>query len=39
MSEEARVREIYKRVSEAAKEWPTTSLDYYHGQPFKAPGC
>lgn len=36
MTEEARVREIYKRVSEAAKNWPTTSLDYYHGQPFKA---
>jgi endonuclease-3 len=36
MSEDLRVREIYRRVSEAAKDWPTTSLDYYHGQPFKA---
>jgi endonuclease-3 len=36
MNEEERVREIYKRVSEAAKDWPTTSLDFFQGQPFKA---
>lgn len=36
MSEEARVREIYRRVSQAAENWPTTTLDHYHRQPFKA---
>ncbi|MAS34917.1 MAG: endonuclease III [Anaerolineaceae bacterium] len=36
MTEEDRIREIYHRVSEAAEHWPTTTLDYYHGQPFKA---
>lgn len=36
MTEEDRIREIYRRVSEAAEHWPTTTLDYYHGQPFKA---
>ncbi len=36
MSEDVRVREIYKRVSEAAENWPTTTLDHYHRQPFKA---
>ena len=36
MDEEARVREIYERISEAAKKWPPTTLSYYKGQPFKA---
>lgn len=36
MSEDERVREIYRRVSEAAHNWPTTTLDHYQHQPFKA---
>lgn len=36
MSEEARVREIYRRISEAAQCWPPTTLSHYDGQPFKA---
>jgi endonuclease III len=36
MSDEARIREIYRRISEAAQNWPTTTLDHYQGQPFKA---
>ncbi len=36
MSDEERVREIYRRIREAAENWPTTSLAYYQGQPFKA---
>jgi endonuclease-3 len=31
-----RVREIYRRISEAAKNWTPTTLSYYKGQPFKA---
>jgi endonuclease III len=36
MDEEAHVREIYRRISEAAKNWPPTTLSYYKNQPFKA---
>ena len=36
MDEMARVREIYRRIDEAAKHWPPTTLSYYKGQPFKA---
>ncbi|MBZ0301949.1 MAG: endonuclease III [Anaerolineae bacterium] len=36
MSEDERIREIYRRVSAAAEHWPTTTLDHYRGQPFKA---
>lgn len=34
--DEARVREIFRRISEAAEHWPITTLDHYQGQPFKA---
>ncbi|GAB4517001.1 MAG: endonuclease III [Anaerolineae bacterium] len=33
---EARVREIYRRLSIAAEHWDKTSLSYFEGQPFKA---
>jgi endonuclease-3 len=36
MPEDERVREIYERISTAAKSWPPTTLSYYEGQPFKA---
>lgn len=36
MDTEDRVREIYRRISEAAQKWPPTTLSYYNGQPFKA---
>ncbi|MBZ0297505.1 MAG: endonuclease III [Anaerolineae bacterium] len=36
MTEAERVREIYKRIEQAAKDWPTTSLDYFQEEPFKA---
>ncbi len=36
MTEAERIDEIYKRLTEAAKNWPTTSLDHFQGQPFKA---
>ena len=36
MSEDQRIREIYRRVSEAAENWPITTLDHFAAQPFKA---
>jgi endonuclease-3 len=36
MDETERIREIHDRISEAAKNWPPTTLSYYEGQPFKA---
>jgi endonuclease-3 len=36
LDEQARVGEIYRRISEAAQFWPITTLDHYHRQPFKA---
>jgi endonuclease III len=36
MDEEARIREIYRRIDAAAKNWTPTTLSYYKGQPFKA---
>jgi endonuclease-3 len=36
MDESERIREIHDRISEAAKNWPPTTLSYYEGQPFKA---
>lgn len=36
MDEQARVRDIYVRLKEAAKNWPPTTLSYFEGQPFKA---
>lgn len=36
MDDSARVREIYERISEVAKNWPPTTLSYYKNQPFKA---
>lgn len=36
MTEAERIREIYRRVEQAAKNWPTTSLDYFQGRPFRA---
>jgi endonuclease-3 len=35
-NDQSRIREIYQRVSEAAKHWPITTLDHFQGQPFKA---
>jgi endonuclease-3 len=31
-----RIREIYRRIREAAQHWDPTSLSYFEGQPFKA---
>lgn len=31
-----RIRDIYERISAAAENWPITTLDHYHHQPFKA---
>ena len=36
MNEIERICEIYQRVSEAAENWPITTLDHFSGQPFKA---
>src|SRR5574338_53997 len=36
MDESARIREIYERINDAAKNWPPTTLSYYKSQPFKA---
>lgn len=36
MDDSARIREIYERISAAAKHWPPTTLSYYKNQPFKA---
>ena len=36
MTEAQRAREIYKRLVEAAENWPITTLDRFQGQPFKA---
>ena len=36
MSEAGRIREIYERIEQAAQHWPTTTLDHFHGEPFKA---
>jgi len=36
MDDSERIREIYRRLVEASKDWPTTTLDHYQGQPFKA---
>ena len=36
MTEAQRIREIYRRVSEAAENWPITTLDHFAGQPFQA---
>ena len=36
MNEEQRIREIYQGLSQAAENWPITTLDHYQGQPFKA---
>lgn len=36
MNEEQRIREIYARLSEAAEQWPITTLEHFEGQPFKA---
>jgi len=33
---ETRVRELYRRIDAAAKNWTPTTLSYYKGQPFKA---
>lgn len=34
--EQSRIREIYARISEAAKQWEPTTLSRFTGQPFKA---
>lgn len=34
--EQARVREIYRRLKAASANWDPTSLSYFKGQPFKA---
>ncbi len=36
MDEQARIHEIYRRISAAAQNWMPTTLSYYDGQPYKA---
>jgi endonuclease-3 len=36
MQENEHIDEIYRRLIEAAEDWPITTLDHYQGQPFKA---
>jgi len=36
MPEDERIRDIYERISQAAKDWTPTTLSYYENQPFKA---
>lgn len=36
MAEEQRIRDLYERISAAARNWLPTTLSHFEGQPFKA---
>jgi endonuclease-3 len=36
MNQADRIHELYRRISQAAQDWPPTTLSHYEGQPFKA---